>query len=125
MYRKAGSSTPVSSRNGGFTLLETLIALAIISGVLVTVLVTLDYHIDATGRIRAMTTATLLAREKVEDITINGLPVVSEGDFAPAFPGFKWQYYTEDLSIPGIKKVYLTVTWGRNNRVLIETYVQA
>jgi len=119
--RKTGRA---DSLDGGFTLLEVIIALAIISGVIVTVLTTLNYHLGATERIESMTTATILAREKIEDINLNGLPAEKEGDFAPGFPGFRWQYYTEDLPIPGIKKVYLTVTWGSNNKVVIETYKQ-
>lgn len=126
MSERAGlhKTALAASHDKGFTLLEVIIALAIISGVIVTILTTLNYHLGATDRIESMTTATMLAREKVEDINLNGLPAEKEGDFAPRFPGFRWQYYTEDLPIPGIKKVYLTVTWGRDNKVLIETYKQ-
>ncbi len=124
MSEIAGLRKTALADDRGFTLLEVVIALAIISGVIVTVLTTLNYHLEVTDRIESMATATILAREKVEDINLNGLPAKKEGDFAPGFPGFRWQYYTEDLPIPGIKKVYLTVTWGGNNKVVIETYKQ-
>ncbi len=110
------------SSNKGFTLLEVMVALMILSGVIVTIITTVNYHLRAVDNIESITTATLLAREKIEDINLNGLPLDKEGDFSPGFTGFRWSYYAEDLPIAGIKKVYLTVTWGKGDKVTIETY---
>lgn len=108
----------------GFTLIEVAIALAILSGVIVTILTTLNYHLKATGRITGMATATQLAREKIEEFELTGLPIDKKGDFSPANPEYKWDYATEDLAFPGIKKVYLSVSWDKSEKITIETYRQ-
>lgn len=103
----------------GFTLLEIMVALAILSGVVITILTSLNYHLKAVDRIKAITTATLLAKEKVEEISLQGIPKVVEGDLSG---GFQWRLSTEDTILPGVKKIYLTVSWGKDGKVLIETY---
>ena len=47
-----------SSRDNGFTLLEILIALAIVGGLLVTVIASLNYHLGIVERHETITVAT-------------------------------------------------------------------
>ncbi len=106
----------------GFTLLEVMIAVAILAGVIVTVITSLNYHIGVVERNKDITIATLLAREKLEEIRINGIKETQKGDFTPRFDRFSWKYNREDHDFPGIKKVYLTVSWGEGEKVSLETY---
>lgn len=108
----------------GFTLLETVIALAILSGVVVTLITVLNLHISAADRVQAITTATLLGREKIEEISIYGLPVQRQGEFSRGFEKFKWTVRDEDLERYGAKKIYLTVMWGKADKVDLITYRQ-
>src|SRR3970040_1312649 len=91
MYRKVKSQKSKVKNKGGFTLLEVVVALAILSGVIVTALITLHYHISVTDRTMAIITATNLAKEKFEEIRISAAPALSEGDFAPYSPEFRWK----------------------------------
>ena len=122
MYRKVKSQKSKVKNKGGFTLLEVVVALAILSGVIVTALITLHYHISVTDRTMAIITATNLAKEKFEEIRISGAPALSEGDFAPHSPEFQWIYSTEDTAFRGIKKLRLAVFQKQREMVFIETY---
>lgn len=110
-------------RDAGFTLIEVLASLAILSGVIVTVIYTLNYHMTIVQRIKYETTATLLAREKVEDINLRGLPSEKEGAFPRPHEMFRWRYEIGDIPVSGIEKINLTVGWGEKGETLsVETY---
>jgi prepilin-type N-terminal cleavage/methylation domain-containing protein len=51
-----------NSRRDGFTLLEVLIAIAIVGSLLVTLIYTLNYHLGLAERQKTITIATLLRR---------------------------------------------------------------
>ena len=69
----------------GFTLLEVVVALAIMAGVILTVLGSLNYHLDSIAAERDTTTLTLLARNRLVELEQQGgLQKKSEGTFAPA-----------------------------------------
>lgn len=110
------------SRSGedGFTLLEVLISLAILSGVIVTVITVMNSHIAASLRLSESSGAALLAREKLEQIRLYGAP---ETESEPSgTEGYRLNYASEDIQ-PGIKKVCAQVSWGKNERVDICAYV--
>jgi len=79
------SHTPLLQGEGakgkaGFTLLEIVIALAIIGGVLVVILHTVNYHAQVSYEDTILTTLTLLAEEKMVEIKKDLVP--KEGTFA-------------------------------------------
>ena len=106
----------------GFTLLEIMVAVAVLSGLIITIIISLNYHLSIVDMDKDATIATLLAREKMEEIKIQGIPDRHEGDFAPRFQGFHWRYDTEEVPIKGIQKIYLTVSWAKGEKVSMETY---
>jgi len=63
------------SRSGedGFTLLEVLISLAILSGVIVTIITVMNSHIAASMRLSESSQAMVIAREKIEQIHLYGV----------------------------------------------------
>ncbi|MBI5048567.1 MAG: type II secretion system protein GspI [Deltaproteobacteria bacterium] len=103
-------------------MLEIMVSLALLSGVIITILGSLNYHLSIIERDRDMTIATMLAREKLEEMKTGGILQDKEGDFAPKFENFRWKYDAEDTQISGLKKVYLSVSWGRDERITLETY---
>lgn len=108
--------------HGGFTLLEIMVAIALLSGLIITIIISLNYHLSIVDMDKDATIATLLAREKLEEIKIHGIPDRREGDFAPRFQGFHWRYDTEEMPIKGIQKIYLTVSWAKGEKIAMETY---
>lgn len=88
------AATGVGSRDRGFTLLETLIALAIAATVLTAVYRLNLQSIAMADRAGSATTAALLAQERMTQLILEeeqgdtGLP---QGDFGNLFPGWRWQ----------------------------------
>ena len=62
------SLRPIILSKKGFTLLEVLIALAIVGGLLVTLIYSLNYHLGLVERQEIITVATLLAKGKMIDL---------------------------------------------------------
>lgn len=107
---------------GGFTLLEVMIALVIISGVVVTVIGSLNFHLSIVGRNRDNVVATFLARQVYEESRLFGVPKKKKGKFDKDFENFSWEYAREDYLYPGIKRVLVTVFYNESDSVEIVTY---
>jgi type II secretion system protein I len=114
------------SRDAGFTLLEAMISLAILSGVVVTLIGSLNYHIKGAAYGRDTVIATVLGMEKMEEIGIEGAPDKTAGDFGEAFPGFTWEIADSELKdgleLFGIRRRDLTVVWGKGSGVSLSSY---
>ncbi len=101
----------------GFTLLEVMIALAIVAGVLLTVITSFNYHLSLAASDREETVAALLARAKLEDPDFNKSDQKS-GTFAPDWPEINWEVETTALDLPGVNRVTLTVSWDDRRKKL-------
>jgi general secretion pathway protein I len=110
----------------GFTLLEVMVALAIMAGVVLTVISSVNYHLAIAARDREETIALLLARAKIEELEIPGnqdAAQKTEGTFAPEWPGYSWKTELASTSVPGFKRLTVTVNWGVERRTLsLEKY---
>lgn len=101
----------------GFTLLEVLVALALLAGVLTSVVVIFNRHLTLVVRDREETTALLLARAKLDQpdfLTAS----TSEGTFAPQQPDMTWQRQSLPTDLSGVQRYLLTVSWQQGNRSL-------
>ncbi len=102
-------------QQGGFSLLEVMIAVAILSGALTGLTLTLGRAVRAAHHARLMTTATFLCRAKLEELqdqfvtegfTDEAGRLEKQGDFkdAPykeqAFARYKWSYLVEKIHLP-------------------------
>jgi general secretion pathway protein I len=101
----------------GFTLLEVMIALAIMAGVLFTVIGSFNHHLDIVARDREETIAVLLARSKLDDPAVKE-QAESKGTFAPDWPGIAWESATTSTDLPGVNRLTLTVSWDNARRTL-------
>ena len=99
----------------GFSLLEVLIALAIMAGVVMTVIVSFNYHLGIVARDKGETEAVLLGRAKIDDPAFKSLPT-GKGDFAPARADIAWEKKVSDTEFPGIKRMTLTISWDSSKR---------
>ncbi|MBI5234961.1 MAG: prepilin-type N-terminal cleavage/methylation domain-containing protein [Deltaproteobacteria bacterium] len=117
------SESPPSS--SGFTLIEALISLAILSGVVVAVLVSINYHIVAGDRINKTVVASLIARERFEEIVLAGDMKPAKGEYAPPFSGFRWSFNAEDVPRMQLKKLSLITTWGNGEAIVLEGFASS
>lgn len=99
----------------GFTLLEVMIALAIMAGVILTVISSFNHHLSVVGRDREETIAVLLARSKLDDPGFN-FTESGEGTFAPDWPGLTWRTDIQPSDYPWLKLGTLTVSWDAERR---------
>jgi general secretion pathway protein I len=119
------------SRKGGFTLLEIMIALAIVSIALVTLLSLGNRSIAVHDRLEKITRATLLAQDKMTEVEVTSRQTGKdleneEGVFDKPFDGFRWRTTFTDTPLPSIKQVTVTVLWGdekRNQKVDLTSFV--
>jgi general secretion pathway protein I len=99
----------------GFTLLEVMVALAIMSGVILTVINSFNYHLSVVNRDREETIAIILARAKLEDPQFNANDS-SNGTFAPDWPDISWKSDSKPTEYPGVNRVTFTVSWDAERR---------
>ena len=106
----------------GFTLLEVMIAVAIIAIALMAVLGSQSQGLSLAGESRFNRTATLLAQGKMAEIEavkdqrdLNS----DSGDFGDEFPGYVWQLSVNEVLFDGaekisdrLKQIDLEVSWG-------------
>jgi general secretion pathway protein I len=96
------------ARSGGFTLLEVMVALAILASTLVVLLQIITNNVRATNHAKMTTAATLLARGKmidIEDVILeNGFSTDNElehGTFRDqSYPDFRWESSIERIELP-------------------------
>ena len=105
----------------GFTLLEVMIAVAIIAIALTTLLGSQAQSVSFANSAKFETMAALLAQSKMSEITIRAADSLSSdsGGFGDDYPGYRWETTVSNVSIEGLdaiadylKQVDLTVTWG-------------
>jgi general secretion pathway protein I len=109
----------------GFTLLEVVVALAIMASVILTVLGSLNYHLGSIAAERDITTLTLLARNRLVELEQQGgLQKKSEGTFAPAHADVTWRSELFPAKIPALQKLVVTVQRrGDKREVALVRYV--
>jgi general secretion pathway protein I len=99
----------------GFTLLEVMIALAIMAGVVLTVISSFNYHLSVVNRDREETVAVLLGRAKMDDPAFRP-DEIKNGTFAPDRPDIAWEAEVKPTDYPGVSRMTLTVSWDTGRR---------
>jgi general secretion pathway protein I len=94
-------------KDKGFTLLEVMVSLAIVGGLLVTLIYSLNYHLGIAGRHEFITTATLLARDKMAES--EKTPAQTRGTFPDPFSSYHYNVGIKDSPYPGISEMDVTV----------------
>lgn len=102
----------------GFTLLEVMIALAIIGGALLTLICSLNYHLSIADRHEELTVASLLAKEKMADVEL--APSSTSGDFEAPFEAYHYQTALSPGEFPGFSEISVTVTTGKESVTFTE-----
>ena len=111
-----------SSASKGFTLLEVIIAVAIMGAALAILLGSVNRNLVLASQSKNQSIAYALAQQKISEIELEGYPQVGEAQGAfEEFPEFSWflrvlPYDIEQLGTE-IRIVILDVTWDQGNKV--------
>jgi len=109
----------------GFTLLEVMIAMAIIAIALVAVFGSQSQSVSLASEAKFNTTAALLAQSKMAEIeTLNPKDLISgSGDFGEDFPDYHWDVTVSDIAFPGaeevsdhLKQINLSISYGEHGQ---------
>ncbi len=107
-------------KKNGFTLLEVLISIAIIGGLLYTVIYTITNHLAILERHKTITVAVMLAREKYYTI-MGSVMTESKGHFEEPYGAFRYDIKETGASIEGTSVVEVIVQ-GEGEEVTIKGY---
>ena len=109
----------------GFTLLEVMVAMAIIAIALTAVLGSQSQSVSLASEAKFNTTAPLLAQSKIAEVEVaeqNDLTGDS-GDFGEDFPDYTWELSVEDITFEEpenvsdlLKRIDLKVSWGEEEQ---------
>ena len=110
------------SEDRGFTILEVMVALAILSIALTTVYRLHGQTMEMSARARFYNLAPLLAQGKLAEIERQGLTEAADvnGDFGLTYPGYTWTVHIEEVSSDLLKEaqyhlVRLDIGIGQGN----------
>jgi general secretion pathway protein I len=112
----------------GFTLLEVMVALAVLSVALVVLFSQQATSLSRGNEARIITKATLLAQERMAGLLAEKRLSIGdeEGEVKESIPPFKWRQSVEESSIEGMKRLTVIVLWRQGERerdVRFVTYV--
>lgn len=89
-----------SAKNAGFTLLEVMIAVAVIALAVVTLLGAQSHSVSLASSARFDTMASLLAQWKMADLMVGDADRLADdsGNFGADYPQFSWNLKVSDLA---------------------------
>lgn len=125
----------------GFTLMEVLISLGILALALPILLGLRNWDLDLHARAKELTTATILAQEKLTETELGPLLPIGEtgGEFLPIPLGsqattetanrpsnYRWKRIVSPTPLPTVREIKIQVLWPRgktDEMVEVSTYV--
>jgi len=114
-------SSDAGSGPAGFTLLEIMIALAIVSIALVSLLAMGTRSVGVHERLQRTTQATLLAQQLMAQAEVDARQgalkrAATGGSFNAPFDGYRWRIEFADTPLSAVQMVTVSVLWGDEER---------
>jgi len=121
--------------NGGFTLLEIMVSIAIIAIVLVSLFHMHAATIRLAEKIKFDAVASSLAQKKITDICMDlEDDGDAKGDFGDEFPGYSWESHMADMTefdedmisekqAKNMKRIDLTISLGDRHVFSVRTWI--
>jgi general secretion pathway protein I len=106
------------SKNKGFTLLEVMISLAIVGGLLVTLIYTLNYHLGIAERQFTVTNIVNLACDKMNEMEKN--PQSRQGRFPAPYGELFYETKISKTTLTDLSEITVSVDGGKEKIVLSE-----
>ena len=122
-HQAPGKTSGRKRWTSGFTLLEVMVAMAVLSIVLVSVYRMHSQTLTMNTAARFYTQAPLLAQKKMAEVTTTPAGVIASdsGDFGENFPGYSWQVSATDMTseilgevADDLKRIDITVAYLNN-----------
>lgn len=113
----------INRNKTGFTLLEVMVAMAIMAITLVALLDSESASISRASEAKFTISASFLAQKKMAEIEVlKPEELISDsGDFGDEYPGYSWELSVENPSFDSppnvldhLKQVDLTINWGED-----------
>jgi len=95
-----------------------MVSLAIVGGLLMTLIYTLNYNLGITEKLFAVTNMTNLAKEKLEEMETK--PRETEGNFPAPYEALNYETKVRDSAFPEIMEIAVTVGDGKTRVMLSE-----
>jgi general secretion pathway protein I len=115
----------ISSRAGGFTLIEVMVALVIIAFSLTTVAATMGQMIDTANSMRERTFASWIAQNKITEMRLaNIVPEVSatSGEIDYANTSWGWRAVVSETGVENLFRVDVSITYpGSDDQIFTVT----
>lgn len=119
------------TQTAGFTLLEVMVALAIVSVALVSLLSLGNRSMAAQDRLQRLTQATLLAQGKMAETEVDARrgtleKIPQQGNFTAPHADYRWRLEFAGTPLPAVTLVTVTVVWGdekRNEAVDVSSFL--
>ena len=108
----------IKKQKRGFTLIEVMISLAIVGGLLITLIYTLSYNLGITDRQFTVTNITNLAKEKIEELEVN--PQEIKGRFPEPYDMLNYETKVKDSTFKGMSEIIVVVGDGKESITLSE-----
>lgn len=122
--------SPKGKGCAGFTLLEVMIALAIISIALISLQALNNRTIMIHGHLQRVTQATLLAQYKMSEVESSSEQELQQDDdqgvFSEPFDQYRWQTTFSETPLASVRMVTVDVLWGdkdKNEFVSIDSFI--
>ncbi|MCX7913033.1 MAG: type II secretion system GspH family protein [Thermodesulfovibrionales bacterium] len=99
----------------GFSLIEVMISLALVGGLLITLIYTINYHLQIAERQKTITICTLLAKEKLYQMEKS--PSITKGQFDFPYSDFYYETSMKRSSVPSMIEIIVKV--NRDNESVV------
>lgn len=114
----------MNKKNRGFSLLEVLIAILLLTGAVVILSASWSGSLMAFRKSKSQSVVVFLLKKKITELeikyqeSVGSLPEEEEGDFGSEYPAFKWKMKSQDLPFPDLAPM-LTARDGGADQQLI------